>query len=201
MSDHPFATLSVSLVGWRFETAVPSIPKYVALAVPHTSNWDGLLLVMVARSVSLPMEWMIKDTWFRGPMATVLRATGAIAIDRSSKRNMVQQMVDLFATRERLALVIPPEGTRHRVEHWKSGFYHIARGANVPVVPGYLDYRRRRAGLGDPITMTGDVGADMDRIRAFYQKVAPAPLRPSGFGPIRLREEDGEPATAPAARG
>ena len=105
--------------------------------------------------------------------------------------NVVEQMIAEFRRRDRFALGVPPEGTRSRAEHWKSGFYHIAMGAQVPVVPGYLDYGRRRAGLGPAITLTGDVRADMDRIRAFYAEKKPVPFAPGDFGPIRLREEPG----------
>ncbi len=150
--------------GWQFEGGLPPEKKYVALVTPHTSNWDGLLLVALLQSVDLEMEWMIKDTWVKSPLGPVLRRLGAVAIDREHHSNMVQKMVEQFQRRERFVLGIPPEGTRARAPYWKSGFYRIALGAQVPVVPGYLDYARRRAGLGAAIPMTGDMGADMDRI-------------------------------------
>jgi 1-acyl-sn-glycerol-3-phosphate acyltransferase len=110
-------------------------------------------------------------------------------VNRSRSTNMVDQMIEQFRTRESLVLAIPPEGTRSRAEHWRSGFYRIAVGAKVPVVPGYLDFARKRAGLGPPIDMTGDVRIDMDRIRAFYAEKNPQGRIPSKVGPIRLREE------------
>jgi 1-acyl-sn-glycerol-3-phosphate acyltransferase len=176
--------------GWRFEGGVPAEKKYVCLAFPHTSNWDGALLVALCQSIGLEMSWMIKSEWTRGPMGVVLRPLGAIGIDRSGSHNVVKQMIDEMKSKDELVLGIPPEGTRKRSEFWRSGFYHIALGANVPVVPGYLDYARKRAGLGDPIHLTGDVGADMDAIRAFYAKLAPVGRFPDHVGPIRLREED-----------
>jgi len=157
--------------------------------VPHTSNWDGLLLIFLAQSVGLEMRWLIKNTWMKGPVGAVLDGVGAVGVDRSRSTGLVDQMVAEFARRESFVLAIPPEGTRKRSDYWKSGFYHIARGANVPVVLGYLDYARKRGGLGELMTLTGDVHADMDRIRAFYTKLAPTPYDPSKFGPIRLREE------------
>ncbi len=183
------SSLSLRLAGWEFETGGPAVPRSVVLAVPHTSNWDGVLLLALARSIDLEMSWMIKDDWLRGPMGILLRHLGAVGIDRSKATNVVQAMVDEFARRQRLTLVIPPEGTRSRTEQWKSGFYHIARGAGVPVIPGYLDFGRKRAGLGEPIDLTGDVRADMDVIRAFYERMAPTARVPADFGPIRLREE------------
>ena len=174
---------------------MPTEKKYVCLAVPHTSNWDGLLLVTLTRSIGLEMEWMIKDTWLKGPMRPAMRRLGAIGINRSRATNVVDQMVEQFRQRDEFVLGIPPEGTRKHAEHWKSGFYHIACGAGVPVVPGYLDYGRKRAGLGPAITMTGDVRADMDKLRAFYAEKKPTAYDPKSFGPIRLREEASDVTT------
>jgi 1-acyl-sn-glycerol-3-phosphate acyltransferase len=188
--DSRVTTLGLRAFGWRFEGRPPALPKYVCLAVPHTSNWDGLLLVTLAHSVELDMSWMIKSTWFKGPMSRLLHKAGAIAIDRGRSTHVVEQMVEEFRRRERFVLVIPPEGTRARAERWRSGFYHIARGAGVPVVPGYLDYAHKRCGMGPPIDLTGDVRADMDRIRAFYEAGGYCGVKPDQMGPIRLREED-----------
>ncbi len=184
------AKLGLRLVGWQFEGEPPREKKYVFLAVPHTSNWDALLLVFLAQSAGLRMRWLIKSTWTRGPLGRVLRGVGAVGVDRSRSTRLVDQMVEEFARREAFILAIPPEGTRKRVDYWKSGFYHIARGANVPVVLGYLDYARKCGGLSEAISMTGDVRADMDRIRAAYKELAPTPYDARQFGPIRLREED-----------
>ncbi len=180
---------SLRLAGWELETAVPDVARCVVIAAPHTSNWDGVLLLAIAPLIGRPLAWMIKDEWLRGPMGTVLRRLGAVGIDRSKHTNVVQAMIDELDRKDDLWVVIPPEGTRRRAETWKSGFYHIARGADVPLVPAYLDYGRRRAGLGAPIDLTDDVHADMDRIRAFYAEHAPQGHRPDDFGPIRLREE------------
>jgi 1-acyl-sn-glycerol-3-phosphate acyltransferase len=176
-------------IGWRFEGPIPSTRKYVALAVPHTSNWDAVLLLALAQSIGLKMRWMIKDSALKGAQGALLRSLGAVPIDRSRKTNMVDQMVEQFHTNDDFVLFIPPEGTRGRAEHWKSGFYHIARGADVPVAPCYLDYGRKRAGIGEPIAMTGNVRADMDAIRAFYADKDPKPFDAKKYGPIRLREE------------
>ena len=185
--------LPLRLAGWKFEGDKPRVKKCVALAFPHTSNWDGLLLVALAQSIGLEMSWMIKNDWVKGPMGAVLRRVGAVAVDRKGAHNLVDQMVHEFATRDELVLVIPPEGTRRRTETWRSGFYHIARGANVPVVPGYLDFSRKRAGLGPPIYLTGNVKADMDAIRTFYAEVQPKGLVPEHVGPILLRDETPAP--------
>jgi len=183
------ATLALRAAGWQFEGEAPKPKKYVCLAVPHTSNWDGLLLIGIQQALDLPMAFMIKASWVNSPVGPLLRRLGAVAIDRSQASDVVDQMIAEMNRRDELVLVIPPEGTRGRAEHWKSGFYRIALGARVPVVPGYLDFARKRAGLGPPIDLTGDVRTDMDRIRAFYAAHAPTAHDPAGFGPIQLREE------------
>ena len=186
-----FMSLPLRLAGWQFEGGLPTEKKYVALAWPHTSNWDGLLLMAITRSIGLSISWMIKSEWVNGPMGVVLRPLGAVAVDRSGAHNMVTDMIEELRRRDELVLVIPPEGTRRRADCWRSGFYHIALGANVPVVPSYLDYRRKRAGLGPAIYLTGDVKADMDKIRGFYTRIDAKGLVPAHVGPLRLRDEEG----------
>jgi 1-acyl-sn-glycerol-3-phosphate acyltransferase len=188
-SPSSLSARALGLVGWELETPVPDVARCVVLAAPHTSNWDGVLLLATAPLIGHPLAWMIKSEWLRGPLGTVLRRLGAVGIDRSKHTNVVQAMIDELERRDELWVVVPPEGTRKRAEHWRSGFYHIARGAQVPLVPAYLDYRRKRTGFGEPIEPTGDVRADMDRVRAFYEARAPQGYRPDHFGPIRLREE------------
>jgi 1-acyl-sn-glycerol-3-phosphate acyltransferase len=184
------ASLSLRLVGWEVETELPDERKYVCLAFPHTSNWDGLMLISLAQSLGLTINWMIKDDWVKGPLGVLLRRLGAVAVNRGGAHNLVDQMIEAFRSHDELALVIPPEGTRGRAEHWRSGFYHIARGADVPVVPGYLDYGRKRAGFGPARRMTGDMRADMDDLRAYYAGIQPQGRVRSNVGPIRLREEN-----------
>jgi 1-acyl-sn-glycerol-3-phosphate acyltransferase len=180
-----------ALGGWRYVGEVPSARRLVCLAFPHTDNLDGALLVLLARSVGLTISWMVKDAWGKGPAGALVRGAGGIPIDRSKPNGMVGQMVEAFQRADGLHLFIPPEGTRKRTEHWKSGFYRIAIGAGVPVAPAFLDYRTKTGGIGPPIPMTGDVRADMNRIREYYGPDAAAMARhPAKVGPIRLREED-----------
>ncbi len=167
------------------------------LAVPHTTNTDGLLVVLVTRSIGLAASWMVKDVWLKPPIGWVTRGVGAVGVNRRAPSGMVQQMADRFdqaaTSGESFHLLVPPEGTRSRAEHWKSGFHRIALDAGVSVVPTYLDYRAKRAGCGEAIEMTVDAAADMDAIRAFYDsiKVSEMPRHPEKFGPIRLRDEMG----------
>jgi 1-acyl-sn-glycerol-3-phosphate acyltransferase len=183
------AKAALEAMRWSYVGPLPEPRRAVCLAVPHTDNLDGLLLVLLAQSVGLPISWMIKDSWFKPPMGAIVRRVGGVPIDRSKPGGMVEQMIEAFAQHDELYLVIPPEGTRKRTEYWKSGFYRIALGADVPVVPGFLDYRTKTGGFGPPIELTGDVRADMDEIRRFYEGAASMARHPEKFGPVRLREE------------
>ncbi len=175
-------------VGWQAEGERPPVDRYVLIAAPHTSNWDLPLSLACAAAFETHIRWVGKHTLFQGPMGKAMYALGGIPVERHHRTNFVDQMASLFDEHDTLALLVASEGTRSRSDYWKSGFYHIARTANVPVVLGFLDYKKKRCGLGPAIDLTGDVRADMDRIRAFYaDKVG---LYPQNFGPIRLKAED-----------
>ena len=177
-------------------TPPPTEPKAVVLAVPHTANKDGLLLVALAQSAEMEIAWMVKDVFGKPPLGYLVRAVGGVTVDRSKANGLVGAMVEEFEKRDSFYLVIPPEGTRSHTDYWKSGFYRIAVGANVPVIPGFLDYANKEGGFGPAIKMTGDVGADMDAIRDFYKDAKKMARYPDKFGPIRLRsEEDTEEKT------
>lgn len=180
------ARLFLNVIGWRVSGEVPP-GSYVMIAAPHTSNWDLPIMLAIAALLGTRISWMGKEQIFRWPFARLMQWLGGVPVRRDKSSNMVDQMVDLFHTSEGLILVVPPEGTRGRAEHWRSGFYYIAVGAEVPVIPGYLDYRTRIGGVGAPIPLSGNVTKDMDAIRAFY-----GPLqgkRPELQGRIELREE------------
>jgi 1-acyl-sn-glycerol-3-phosphate acyltransferase len=176
-------------MGWKTVGAPPAAPKCVVIAAPHTSNWDLVFMLAMAWALGLRISWMGKDAIFRAPFGSLMRRLGGIPVHRDTPNNVVEQMVETFASSDRLALAIPTEGTRAKADHWKSGFYHIARGANVPVATSFLDYGRKVGGFGPTIMLTGDVVSDMDQIRAAYTGIAGK--RPSCQGPVRLREEAG----------
>jgi 1-acyl-sn-glycerol-3-phosphate acyltransferase len=185
--EHFFARWFLRLSGWQAEGEKPAAERFVLIAAPHTSNWDLAYLLALSAIFGLRVSWMGKDALFRPPLGWLMRRAGGIPIVRDRRGDMVAQVARSFASCERLALVVPAEGTRSRVSHWKSGFYHIARTANVPIVLGYLDYARRRGGFGPSIDASDDVRADMDKIRAFYaDKVGKFPQQ---FGEVRLKEE------------
>ena len=176
----------LKLFGWE-EEGEPPQPPYVLIAAPHTTNWDLPHMIALSFVFDVPIRWAGKHSLFKAPFGPFMRALGGIAIRRDRNENRVQQLANLFNEYENLVLTVPTEGTRSRVEHWKSGFYYIAKAAEVPIVCGFLDYEKRRGGFGFTLVPTDSVKADMDRLREFYEdKVGKFPEK---YGPVRLREE------------
>ena len=157
--------------GWRIEGRFPEISKYVLIAAPHTSNWDFPITLAIAFALKGKIYWMGKDSLFRRPFYHLFRWLGGIPVDRSKSNNMVDQMILQFAVNDQLVLTIPPAGTRRHVMKWKTGFYYIATGANVPVVLAFMDYRNKVGGIGGIFYPTGDIDTDMRKIRAFYSGI------------------------------
>lgn len=183
--------LWLRLRGWRVVGPAPSFPKFVFIAAPHTSNWDVPFMLAAAGAMGLRISWLGKDSLFRFPLGTLARAAGAIPVDRSRRNDLVRQVASLFESRQGLILAISPEGTRDHVEHWKSGFYQIALQANVPIGLGYLDYRTRTCGFRGSLLPTGEVRADMDKIREAYRGITG--LYGENYCEPRLRDESGTP--------
>ena len=184
----PLARAFLRATGWKPEGERPTAPRFVLIAAPHTSNWDLAYLLAFAEIYDLHISWMGKHQIFRWPFGGLFRTLGGIPIRRHERADRVGAMAKEFAERETFALVVPSEATRAWAPHWKSGFYQIARRAEVPIVMGFLDYRRRRGGFGPALRVTGDVKQDMDRIRSFYaDKIGKYPEK---FGPVKLREEE-----------
>ncbi|MBY0399833.1 1-acyl-sn-glycerol-3-phosphate acyltransferase [Myxococcota bacterium] len=187
------ARLFLATTGWRPEGDPPGPRRYVLIAAPHTTNWDFPFLLAFAEHFGMRISWLGKASLFRGPLGPIMRGLGGIPIDRSRSANRVAAMAAIFDEHEDLGLVVPAEATRSRTEYWKSGFYYIALTAGVPIVMSFLDYRRKRGGIGPAFMPTGDVARDMDAVRAFYADKQGK--FPEAFGPVRLREEAlGEPA-------
>jgi len=180
--------LYLRLFGWRVEGSFPDVAKAVVIAAPHTSNWDMPLMLAIAYVLGIRPAWLGKRELFRGPFGSMMRWLGGLPVDRAVRQNLVQQVVEGFAAADRLHLVVPPSGTRSGATGWKSGFYHIARGARVPIVCAFLDYRRKVGGIGPVLTPSGNVAADMVPIRAFYAGVTAK--FPERTAPVRLLGED-----------
>ena len=156
--------------GWTLQGALPAgQPKCVLIAAPHTSNWDLPYTLMVAFALRIDIYWMGKRSLFRWPFGALMRWLGGIAVDRSRSSNLVAASAQALRDADgRIALVVPPEGTRSKTRQWKTGFYWIAHTAGVPIQLGYLDYPRRLSGLGPVFQPSGDIDADMVQIKAYY---------------------------------
>jgi 1-acyl-sn-glycerol-3-phosphate acyltransferase len=159
-----------ALTGWHFVGALPDLPKFVLIIAPHTSNWDFFVGVGALFSLGLKVEFFGKDSVFRWPIGLVMRWLGGIPVDRSVSKDRVSHSVAAFKARDKLVLGMAPEGTRTKVEEWKTGFYHVARGAGVPIVPVAFDYAKKAIIIGDPFTPTGDIAGDIEKLRGFFAK-------------------------------
>ena len=164
------ASVLLRALGWRVVGEVPAQQrKYVLIGAPHTSNWDFPLMLLAVLKVGLDLHWMGKDSLFPFPFRGLMKWLGGIPIDRSQATGQVAQTVARFRASERLVVLIPPEGTRAKVARWKTGFYHIADGAGVPILLGFVDARRKELGFGPLYFPSGDIERDLPEIKAFYQ--------------------------------
>ncbi|HHO76720.1 MAG TPA: glycerol acyltransferase [Deltaproteobacteria bacterium] len=166
-----FSLAYLKVFGWKYEGLVPDLPKYVMIAAPHTSNWDFPITMFLAFALNIKVYWMGKASIFAGLFGPVMRWLGGISVDRSRSNNMVDQTVDVFNSHETLVIIVPPEGTRDKVSYWKTGFYRIAHGAKVPIVLGFVDYRRKAGGIGPVIFPTGNIEDDMYAIQSYYSGI------------------------------
>ncbi len=161
----------LNLFGWQIIGSAPDIPKYVLISAPHTSNFDFFYMFLISKVFGLRIRFMGKASLFRGPLGPISRALGGVPVSRNSRQNLVAQMVQAFNEHDTLILSVPPAGTRKKTQYWRSGFYYIALGAQVPLVCGFVDYGTKRVGVGPTIMPTGDVEADLDKIRSFYADI------------------------------
>ncbi len=174
--------------GWSVEGKVPDSAKAVFIAAPHTSNWDMPHMLACAFALRMRPSWAGKRALFKWPWGWFMRWLGGVPVDRRGHKNTVLAIAELFRQQEKLFLAVAPAGTRSRTEYWKSGFYHIAREAGVPMLCGFLDYSRKVGGLGPSILPSGDLSADMDRIREFYEDIQGK--FPQLKSVIRLQDEE-----------
>jgi len=173
--------LLLALGGWRIAGKPPHESKFVCIVAPHTSNWDFVVAIAAVFALGLDVHWLGKHTLFRGPAGPLMRWLGGIPVERSARHGYIVELTRLFRQRERFLLGIAPEGTRCRVERWRSGFYAIATAAEVPIVLCYLDYSEKVAGFGPVVIPSGDPQRDMEQIGAFYRGVHAK--RPDRFSP------------------
>jgi 1-acyl-sn-glycerol-3-phosphate acyltransferase len=161
----------LNLFGWKAIGTAPSVPRFVIIAAPHTSNWDFPYTLLVATAIGMRVKWLGKKDLFRFPFGGIMRAFGGISVDRSARHNMVDGAIELLKNSERLGLIIPAEGTRSKALRWKTGFYHVAVGAQVPIVCGYLDYAKKEGGIGLTFIPSGNIDEDVEKLRGFYHGI------------------------------
>ena len=172
---------------WKLRTEPAPTRPTVLIGAPHTSNWDFVLMLAIAWRLGIPVRWLGKASLFAGWRGPVMRALGGIPVQRDDASRVVGEVVERVRAGEVFGLVVTPDGTRGGNAYWKSGFYRHARETGMPVTLGYVDRTTMTTGLGPTIELTGDVGADMDRIRAFYADKAG--LRPERRTEPRLQNE------------
>ncbi|MEO8811238.1 MAG: 1-acyl-sn-glycerol-3-phosphate acyltransferase [Rhodanobacter sp.] len=156
------------MAGWNLVGSFPDVPKLVMIAAPHSSWWDGVWGLLVKVAIGADVHFMGKQELFRWPLGGLLRRLGGMPINRSAARGVVEQMIDQFQQRDALWLGIAPEGTRKPVKQWKSGFWHIAHDAGVPIFPVAFHYPDKIIHLGQLFDTTADMAADIARVRAWY---------------------------------
>ncbi|HMV62838.1 MAG TPA: 1-acyl-sn-glycerol-3-phosphate acyltransferase [Rhodocyclaceae bacterium] len=184
----PWAGALLRRLGWTLDVAPLPAAHCLIVVYPHTSNWDFPLGLLVRFALGWPIGWIGKHTLFRWPVSGLLRRLGGIPVDRGQPGGFVEGMAGAFRSRDHLLVAIAPEGTRRRTAGWKSGFYRIARAADVPVGLGFIDYRRKRLGIAAYVRLTGNVAADMARIREVYAGMCG--YRPDQASPVVLPESE-----------
>ena len=174
------AEQSLNLMGWEIDNHWPlDLDQCVMIAAPHTSNWDALYARLALKALGVNVRLTIKDSYMKLPFGPFVRAMGGIGIDRRPKQpgeprpSMVQVMTELFKTHPKLVMLVTPEATRAKQEQWKTGFYYVAINAGVPIALAYMDYAKKKTGVGKIVYPTGDYEKDMAEIMAFYAEIQP----------------------------
>ncbi len=166
------------VLGWRVNGELPNVPKMVAIGAPHATNFDVVVGLTLVVGLGVRISWMAKHTVFKRPFATIMQRLGGLPINRTARFNVVEQMVQKLQAADKLVLVVMPEGSRSRagvpVNEWKTGFYYIALGADVPIAPVYVDYPNKQIIFGPQFKPTGDKAADLARLQTFYTTPVPS---------------------------
>src|SRR5215213_7730176 len=159
------------LGGWRFEGTLANEPKFVMIIAPHTSNWDFIVGLWAYFALGFKGSFLGKHTIFRWPLGVFMRWLGGIPVDRSVSRDRVSESIDVFNANEKMVLIIAPEGTRKFVPDWKTGFYHVADGARVPIVPVAFDFENKVIRILPPFRTTGNRDVDISALKAMYRGI------------------------------
>ena len=163
-----FGRTALRVLGWRVEGEVPDVPRCVIILAPHTSNWDFIVGMATMLGLGLRLHYLGKHTLFRGIFGPLLRWSGGVPVDRDAPGDIGERAAAMMRGSDRMFLALAPEGTRHKVAHWKTGFHRIALAAGVPIFPVALDYRSRTVGLLPLFVPGTDYAADLDRLRSLY---------------------------------
>ena len=166
--------LFLKIMGWKLVGKVPKeVKKAVLVCAPHTSNWDFPFALASFAMADLKVNYFIKKSWFFFPMNFFFKATGGVPVDRSKNRGLVDSMTLLLKESDEMIVAVPAEGTRSWVPKWKTGFYHIAKSAKVPIVMGFIDFKNKEVGFGPTYNISGDFEKDMSIIQGFYKYKTP----------------------------
>jgi 1-acyl-sn-glycerol-3-phosphate acyltransferase len=177
----------LNFLSWKLEVTIPDSPKYVMVGAPHTSNFDFLMFLLLRYATGIRMRWIGKHTLFRGPFGWLMRRLDGVPVDRSSKNNFVGSIVEEFNRHDQFVLAIAPEGTRSKTEYWRTGFYYIALGAEIPIALGFVDYKGKLLGIGPSVYPSGDIQTDFLKIQEFYS--GRTGKNPQLQGQLKLRQE------------
>ncbi len=168
---HYLARFWMRVAGWRVDGSLPALPKFVLIGAPHTSSWDFVLFLGVIFTLRANVKFMGKAELFRPPFGWFFYYCGGVPVDRKKSSGLVEQMVEACNKSSQFILTIAPEGTRHHVTEWKRGFYHIAKGAGIPIVMAVVDGKKKTVRVGQVYHPTGDIEADMKAITGFFEGV------------------------------
>ena len=180
-----FCRALLRLAGWKVVLVRPPGPKAVVIVYPHTSNWDFIVGILARYAIAIPFRFVGKDTLFRWPFGGLFRRLGGIPVNRRQSTGFVGGLIEAFDKADSLYLAIAPEGTRKKIDHWKSGFYRVALAANVPLGLAFIDYSRREVGIEAWLSLSGNEAEDLAGIRAGYSNKRGK--RPEMEGDIRFR--------------
>ena len=172
-ATHRLASIILKLAGWKAVDRSGGLKRYFLIVAPHTSNWDLVLMEFMAHALWIRGYWMGKHTIFKGPLGVFFKFLGGLPVDRTKSQNMVERGIHYYGEKEEFVFANAPEGTRKKVDRWRSGFSHIAMGAKVPIALAFLDYRKKEGGIGGMFYPTGDYNKDLKEIMEFYSHITP----------------------------
>jgi len=166
-----FCKILLKLINWKIDGILPDAPQYIIIVGPHTSNWDFIIGIIVRGALGQKIQFLGKHQLFRPPWGWFFKAVGGTPVNRTKSNKLVADVVEIFKSNPEFKLALTPEGTRSPVKRWKTGFYHIARAANVPIVTIGLDFSCKTLVIKSPLEITGDIGKDMPVILEFFRSI------------------------------